>query len=192
MQHDLPAIGSAARDRTGVRRLRDADHANRARTRAKAFSSRRARRCCGPQPGARAARPRTCAANVYGNRLRSASRPLRGVRDGGDGRSRDGAHVRPGRARKRKRTPAEAGVRGSRLAIVSCDAAVAAGYGVASVAASALTMPVPRLGLCGEANGEAVFLIVASTCAGVRSVPGLDCISATTPATNGAAIEVPL
>jgi len=114
-------------------------------------------------------------------------------------RSHPPERIDAGKRPKRKRTPAEAGVRGSRLAIVSCRGRRMRGrvlrccaYGVASVAASALAMPVPMVGFWVEANGEAVLLMICSTCAGLRSGLGLDCISATMPATNGAAIEVPL
>src|SRR5690554_3598788 len=62
----------------------------------------------------------------------------------------------------------------------------------ASTAALALTMPAP-IGCEGvDGNARAVLLIRASTCAGVLAGLDTDWISATTPATCGAAIEVPL
>ncbi|MNR57617.1 hypothetical protein D3C85_1784350 [compost metagenome] len=63
---------------------------------------------------------------------------------------------------------------------------------VASTTALALRMPGP-IG-CDGVDGNAVTLplISASTCAGVFGVVATDWISATTPATCGVAIEVPL
>ena len=59
-----------------------------------------------------------------------------------------------------------------------------------STAAGTLRMPLPQP--CGQATGivRAVCLMMASMTAGAVSVS--DCITATAPATCGAAIEVPL
>src|SRR5689334_23683458 len=63
-----------------------------------------------------------------------------------------------------------------------------------SAAFSALTTPVPRV-FHGDwvrgGNGFAVHLIRSSTCAGVLGFGAIDWISAATPATCGADIEVP-
>ena len=61
----------------------------------------------------------------------------------------------------------------------------------AATAAAALTMPLPMAGLCVAGNARNVLFSVLSTCAGVSGVVATDCISATTPATCGDAIEVP-
>src|SRR5690348_10405110 len=62
----------------------------------------------------------------------------------------------------------------------------------ASTAALALRMPAP-IGCEGVlGNARAVDLINASICAGVFGVGATACISATTPATCGVAIDVPL
>src|SRR5690606_18086613 len=61
----------------------------------------------------------------------------------------------------------------------------------AATAASASTMPAPQPPLQLPGSGRAVCLSTASTWAGVSGVGAAACISATTPATCGAAIEVP-
>src|SRR5688500_11773483 len=62
----------------------------------------------------------------------------------------------------------------------------------ASTAALALAMPLPIGCDGGDGNARADLLSNASTCAGVKAGLATDWISATTPATCGVAIEVPL
>ncbi len=62
----------------------------------------------------------------------------------------------------------------------------------ASTAARACRMPAP-IGCEGvDGKARALLLRVDSTCAGVSGVAATDCINATTAATCGVAIEVPL
>ncbi|ATB57524.1 hypothetical protein CKU38_00995 [Xanthomonas citri pv. fuscans] len=65
-------------------------------------------------------------------------------------------------------------------------------YGVWLTAPAALTMPAPQPPEQAPGNGRAVFFSSVSTAAGVSGRLATDCTSATTPATCGAAIEVPL
>ncbi len=60
----------------------------------------------------------------------------------------------------------------------------------AVTAALASSRPAPQP--CEQEKLAAVLLMVLSTCAGVSGLGATDCISATTPATCGVAIEVPL
>ena len=53
-------------------------------------------------------------------------------------------------------------------------------------------MPAPHPPEHVPGNGRAVFFRMVSTCAGVSGDGAADCINATTPATCGAAIDVPL
>src|SRR5690554_4516074 len=62
----------------------------------------------------------------------------------------------------------------------------------AATAAWALMMPAPQPPEHEPGNVRAVLLRIDSTWAGVSGEEAADCISATTPATCGAAIEVPL
>ncbi|MNW00761.1 hypothetical protein D3C71_1962980 [compost metagenome] len=62
----------------------------------------------------------------------------------------------------------------------------------AVTAASASTMPAPQPPEQAPGNGRAVLLSRLSMAAGLSAAGATDWISATTPATCGAAIEVPL
>ena len=62
----------------------------------------------------------------------------------------------------------------------------------ADTAALASMMPAPQPPEHDPGSGRAVLLMMLSTCAGLSGLGATDCISATTPATCGAAIEVPL
>ncbi len=61
----------------------------------------------------------------------------------------------------------------------------------AATAALASTMPAPHPPEQLPGSARAVSLRICSTCAGLRVPPAAACISATTPATCGAAMEVP-
>ncbi len=87
----------------------------------------------------------------------------------------------------------------SRVGSALTDAGTVAGvrwgntrYGVWLTAPAALTMPAPQPPEQAPGNGRAVFFNSVSTAAGVNGRDAADCTSATTPATCGAAIEVPL
>ena len=62
----------------------------------------------------------------------------------------------------------------------------------ATTAPSALAMPAPHPPEHVPGNWRAVLFRRLSTCAGVSGDGAAACISATTPATCGAAIDVPL
>ena len=78
-----------------------------------------------------------------------------------------------------------------------CSTVPVPGFGLvppsaAVTAASASTMPAPHPPLHAPGNARAVFFSNVSIAAGVNAVGATDCTSATTPATCGAAIDVPL
>ncbi len=114
------------------------------------------------------------------------------------------AHV-PAHAARAQKSPAWAGHKretgtDSRVGSALTDAGTvrwgntrtASRYGVWLTAPAALTMPAPQPPEQAPGNGRAVFFNSVSTAAGVNGRDAADCTSATTPATCGAAIEVPL